>query len=88
MFKTILATASAALLAVSFGASAHAGWSNGVSLNGLSANGSINGLSSNGLSANGAINGLSANGVFETGGVPQRAPSFVIDGIELPIQAR
>ena len=79
MFKTILATASAALLSVSFGSPAFADFHH----NGLSSNGSINGLSSNG-----AINGLSSNGVFETGYVPQRAPSFVIDGIDLPIQAR
>ena len=72
MLKTILATAAAALITVTFGASAYAGGptngsvgSNGTSLNGLSINGmGLNGMGLNGMSINGmGINGLGINGI-------------------------
>ena len=73
MFKTILATASATLIAVAIAQPAHAGggWTpNGTGLNGTS----INGGGSNGQKANGRnVQGTSTG-----------TSSFAIDGIELP----
>ena len=82
MFKTILATASATLIAVAIAQPAHAGggWTpNGTSLNGTSLNGtSINGGGSNGQKSNGRnFQGTSAG-----------TSSFAIDGIELPAAMR
>ncbi len=94
MFKTIVATATAALVAVTFGASAQAGGfsgsmgANGTSMNGLALNGmsingmSINGVKSNALHVNGWQNGIDLNGTAPA------ASSFAIDGIELPAQVR
>ena len=86
MFKTIFTTAAAALVAVTFGASAHAGGptngtvgSNGISLNGLG----INGITANAVTSN----ALGSNALNLNGTVPA-ASSFAIDGIELPAQAR
>lgn len=90
MFKTVLATAAAALVAVTFGTSAYAGGpgngstgTNGISLNGMSINGmGINGWA-NGINGN----GITANALGSNGTVPA-ASTFVIDGVELPAQAR
>lgn len=86
MLKTILATAAAALITVTFGASAYAGGptngsvgSNGTSLNGLS----INGMGINGITAN----ALGSNALHVNGMAPASS-SFAIDGIELPAQLR
>ena len=96
MFKTVVTTAAAALVALTFGASAHAGGptngtmgANGISLNGLSINGlSINGMGINGITANAVTsNALGSNALNLNGTVPA-ASSFAIDGIELPAQAR
>ena len=96
MFKTVLATAAAALITVTFGASAYAGGptngsagSNGTSLNGLSINGlSINGMGINGMGLNGITqNAITSNALNLNGTIPA-ASSFAIDGIELPAQVR
>ena len=86
MFKTVLAATAAALVALTFGASAHAGGptngsagSNGISLNGLG----INGITANAVTSN----ALGSNALNLNGTVPA-ASSFAIDGIELPAQAR
>ncbi|MCX7365246.1 MAG: hypothetical protein NTV97_25920 [Alphaproteobacteria bacterium] len=51
MFKSILATASAALIAFTIAQPASAGWTNGVSLNGGGENGTLlNGGGANGTS--------------------------------------
>ncbi|MBN9541929.1 MAG: hypothetical protein J0H77_34705 [Alphaproteobacteria bacterium] len=101
MLKTILATAAAALITVTFGASAYAGGptngsvgSNGTSLNGLSINGmGLNGMSINGMGINGlGINGITANALgsnaLHVNGMAPASSSFAIDGIELPAQLR
>lgn len=83
MFKAIFATATAALVAVSFGSSAYAGLiSNGTHANGLSLNGWQNGMSLNGIKENGWNNGMDLNGTAPA------ATSFEIDGIELPAHVR
>jgi hypothetical protein len=96
MLKTILATAAAALITVTFGASAYAGGptngsvgSNGTSLNGLSINGmGLNGMGINGLGINGiTANALGSNALHVNGMAPASS-SFAIDGIELPAQLR
>ena len=79
MFKTILMTAAAALVATAAVAPAHAGWTNGVSLNSIVPNGyQLNGQFENGFQ----LNGQSLQGT-STG-----AAGFVIDGIELPARTR
>ena len=100
-FKTIVAAAAAALVAVTFGASAHAGGPtkgtggiNGISLNGMS----INGINGNGMSLNAitgnvmSLNAITANGIDPNGvqlkGTTAPALSFAIDGVELPAEAR
>lgn len=102
MFKAIFATATAALVAVSFGSSAYAGLiSNGTRNNGLSLNGWQNGMSINGIRENGwsngvSVNGMGLNGIRENGwtnglslnGTAPAATSFEIDGIELPAHVR
>ncbi|MCC8430300.1 hypothetical protein LJ725_15095 [Reyranella aquatilis] len=77
MFKTILATATAALIATAIGAPAQAAsclkcLPNGVEMNGLG----WNGLGWNGL----GWNGLGWNGIAPA------ASSFVLEAIELPPQ--
>ena len=100
MFKTVVATAAAALVAVTFGTSAYAGGysgsmgANGISLNGMSINGiNGNGMSLNAITGNGmSLNAITANGIDPNGvqlkGTTAPAPSFAIDGVELPAQAR
>ena len=90
MFKTIVATASFALLAVSMSSSAHAGGMKGTGgINGTSLNGlGINGMGLNAITANAITsNALGTNGVNSNGTAPA-ASSFTIDGVELPAQAR
>lgn len=94
MFKTILATAAATLVAVTFGASAHAGGpggmvgSNGTSLNGISVNGmGLNGIKTNALHMNALTTNGWQNGI-ELNGTAPAASAFAIDGIELPAQVR
>ena len=80
MFKTVFATAAAALVAITFGASAHAG--------GFSGSTGANGTSMNGMSLNAITsNALGSNALHMNGTVPA-ASSFAIDGIELPAQVR
>ena len=94
MLKTVLTTAAAALVAITFGASAHAGGfsgstgANGTSMNGMSLNGmSLNGVKNNALHMNALhMNGWQ-NGI-ELNGTAPAASSFAIDGIELPAQVR
>ena len=76
MFKTILATATAALIASAVAAPAHAGpnWFNGVSANGLS----LQGVEMNGKNLNGGVrNGTRWNGGVRNGTTPA-ASSFVL----------
>jgi hypothetical protein len=90
MFKTILMTAAAALVATAVAAPAHAF----VIVNGDG----VNGLQRNGIVPNGQFeNGIVPNGQFENGGsengqslqgTSTGAVAFVIDSIELPPQAR
>lgn len=94
MFKSVLATAAATLVAITFGASAYAGGpggmvgSNGISLNGMSLNGmGLNGVKPNGMSLNGITANGWANGI-ELNGTAPAASSFAIDGIELPALVR
>lgn len=55
MFKTILTFAAVATLAATAIAPAHAGWTNGISLNGAGLNGTaLNGGGSNGVATGGA----------------------------------
>lgn len=95
MFKIAFATATALLVAATFGASAHAGGPrngsggiNGISLNGMSLNGlgtngiKTNAITSNALNLNGWQNGIELNGTAPV------ASAFAIDGIELPAQVR
>lgn len=67
---------------------AHAGWSNGTSLNGLGTNGmSLNGLGTNGVDPNGmSLNGLGTNGVKENG--LEGSPALTIQAFELPAETR
>ena len=79
MFKSILATASAALIAFTIAQPASAGWGNGVSLNGGGENGTLlNGGGNNGT----FLNGGGANGTSTA------TSKFAIDGIELPATMR
>lgn len=89
MFKTILATASAALIAFTIAQPASAGWGNGVSLNGGGENGTLlNGGGNNGTFLNGGgSNGTFLNGGCFLGTVPTTS-AFAIDGIELPAAMR
>lgn len=83
MFKTVLATAFAALIAFTIAQPASAGWGNGVSLNG----GGNNGTLFNG----GGTNGGGNNGTLLNGGcmvTPAGTSRFAIDGIELPAAMR
>lgn len=85
MFKTVLTAAAAALVAITFGASAHAGGPSGsTGSNGTSTNGmSLNAVTSNALGSNALhVNALHVNGTAPA------ASSFAIDGIELPAQVR
>ena len=91
MFKTVVTTAAAALVALTFGASAHAGGptngtigANGISLNGLS----INGMGLNGITANAVTSNALGSNALNLNGTVLAASSFAIDGIELPAQAR
>lgn len=60
---------------------AHAGWQNGMSLNGLGTNGvDPNGMSLNGL----GTNGMELNGVSE----PKTASTLSIQAFELPPESR
>ncbi len=86
MFKTILATAAAALIATTLAAPAQAGRpvTNGVEMNGLS----LQGVEMNGRSPNGKLlNATIRNGRF-TNGAEQGAQGFAIDAIELPASVR
>ena len=95
MFKTILATAAAALIVGTVAAPAQAGRPvpNGTSWNGVEMNGpgwfnghSRQGVEMNGRSANGkGVNGSRWNGKSTNGTAPA-APSFVLEAIELPPQ--
>jgi hypothetical protein len=88
MFKTILMTAAAAVVATAAAAPAHAfEFLNGGGPNGLVPNGWTNGLHPNGWSNGNSANGHSTQG-HSTQGTSTGAASFVIDGIELPTQAR
>lgn len=86
MFKTILMTAAATLLATAVAAPAHAI----IAMNGEMPNGQFNnGIIRNGEMPNGEMpNGQYNNGLWENGGSEQGtatgAARFVIDGIELP----
>lgn len=78
MFKTVLATAFAALIAFTIAQPASAGWGNGVSLNGGGNNGTL-------------FNGGGNNGTLLNGGcmvTPAGTSRFSIDGIELPAAMR
>jgi hypothetical protein len=80
MFKTILMTAAAALVATSAAAPAHAL----VSSNGVRVNGWIpNGMIPNGQVPNGQV-----PNAYSTQGTSTGAAGFVIDGIELPARTR
>jgi opacity protein-like surface antigen len=88
MFKTILATATAALIASAAAAPAHADtpyWGklpNGVSANGIN----LQGVEMNGKKTNGTVwNGKLLNGK-KTNGIAPAASSFVLEAIELPPQ--
>lgn len=80
MFKTVVTAAAAALVTITFGASAYAGGpsgsmgSNGMSLNGMG----INGIKQNALGSN----------ALHMNGMAPASSSFAIDGIELPAQLR
>jgi hypothetical protein len=85
MFKTILMTAAAALLATAAASPAHAvrvmngGGENGRFENGLQLNGSF----TNGSFTNGSFTNIRSHQGTSTG-----TTGFVIDGIELPAQVR
>lgn len=99
MFKSILAIASAALIAFTIAQPASAGWNNGVSLNGGGENGTLlNGGGNNGTFLNGGgnngtfLNGGGSNGTFLNGGcllgAAPATSAFAIDDIELPAATR
>lgn len=83
MFKTILMTAAAIIMAGT-ATSASAGSFNGTALNGQLPNGTYpNGQLPNGIYPNGQLpNGVHPNGTSTN------AAAFVIDGIELPVRTR
>lgn len=95
MFKTILMTATAALIATAVAAPAHAyviangGGVNAIVPNGQFENGgSVNAIVPNGIGDNGTgENGDGVNG-HSTQGTSTGAVRFAIDSIELPTQAR
>lgn len=84
MFKAILMTATAAMMATAVAAPAHAL----VSLNGGGTNGTFpNGMHPNGMHPN----GVHPNGVHPNGkelSTSTGAADFVIDGIKLPARTR
>jgi hypothetical protein len=89
MRKTIATFAALATLAATAIAPAHAGWFNGVELNGLSLNGGgENGTFTNGGGSNGGGN----NGTFTNGGGDNGAAdgssTLTIQAIELPPETR
>ena len=90
MFKTVVTAAAAALVTITFGASAYAGGpsgsmgSNGTSLNGMS----LNGMSLNGMGLNGIKQNALGSNALHMNGMAPASSSFAIDGIELPAQVR